>query len=1446
MLNKTFRLFISSTFNDFLLERRILNENIFSIVDEHCQQRGYNFQLIDLRWGINNESAINQNTLAICLDEVNRCKTLSPKPNFLIMAGERYGWVPLPTKIEKEDFEQVLSVATKEQYDLLTQWYIFDANEIGGEYYLKFRTGEYIDENVWAQKEKEIQMALISCAVDKLKFSDDKLKKITSSATEQEIIEGLLNSKDASDNTIAVFRTGYKERDDDQSRINNLKKRIIDKMTGDNNDNIIHLHWGADYAEVFEKEITQLLIKNIDAEIDRLEKERENKNQNSEFDYIYESSDLIFERKNEMQKLQDYVNSDDCVPMILSGDSGSGKTTLLAEFLQKTETKYFCSFYGVSEDNYTLLNALKSIIEKIKTAFAISKSLSINENNISEVFYNAIYAIPKKEQVLIVIDGIDMFNDIEDIKERVLPLKLPENVKLVVSCADQRIVERFSDPSYKKLRIEWFDSEESHNNFYELLKSKNRQIANENQQKIISTAFKCGTTPLQLKLMAQMCTGWRSSDENVVLPDSAETIALKYLSDMFLKYGHNRELVLCALALIAATPYGITEEELQVLLFKFDGVEKYFTQEDRYHHNLSKLPFVVWSRLFYDLKGCLTLGRSKGYIVVKFAHLVFYRVFSREYKEYLDKALDILIDYYGDQKNYVNKTNLPNVRKILMISTMLKSRGRNEELMQLLCDFTYSDACVKTGLVNAVISDLQYVIGLYKGTQEVTRLVDIYSCLQSNREMLNCYQGEFFSCANNSGLIEVDSLITSKKLDSKRYIHFPYPVESIIRWNKDGTKYLVLNNSYIYVCDGISSVELGKLYFEPENNEVRIVKEAIWLSNELIAVIANDGDIFVLDLKSNAPVIVSQFKSKTSLPHIVYSSKANTILFQSEKNLCAYNILNSQLLYEYKLKSKSKCIFCIDDEKGWVYIKSVRRHIIAFDVTNGKDISKIRNVTRANYLESIYEISLYRLKDNKWLCMREQSNAYIVLFDAQDNTSVYLHPPMIKSIKDNVIGNRYMLCVYHDMILCIDLLGSLKMMHFSIPNIIKATWKEKDTSICISTFDGVQVVELNEFIELPGELAECMHLSRNVLESIDVLLTTKSKYSIGKAIKLIFKASCFINNMMDYDIVFTELLSNYALTDILSRKEPRRATIIAFAKDGKTAVAYESENAITVFDNNDKAIVSIDKLKLSIIDNILKLAFSDDCKKLLLWRNDSVHVFDLQTAKEELYIDLLWRPAYKVCFGEDSKKLNIVLCDNILYQYDLTGINNTQPDVPEKLCDVTHSDSYFGAYSCYPKDGKLAKWNIISESDMEVTDLPTRWFIYKRIYVGEKYWLYYKNGAFYLNGEVDKEPFKNTYCDFEKCLQDEKLSEANPINSYLHQKNDILSSLIEIEDRYLVLVCRMLNSIILFDLEGMQICCAYKVDGNIIGSKYSYDSATLELVTDKAPFKLKLMLNLKD
>ena len=46
--------------------------------------------------GIGREDAEENMTMRICLDELRRCQKLSPKPNFIVLLGERYGWIPLP------------------------------------------------------------------------------------------------------------------------------------------------------------------------------------------------------------------------------------------------------------------------------------------------------------------------------------------------------------------------------------------------------------------------------------------------------------------------------------------------------------------------------------------------------------------------------------------------------------------------------------------------------------------------------------------------------------------------------------------------------------------------------------------------------------------------------------------------------------------------------------------------------------------------------------------------------------------------------------------------------------------------------------------------------------------------------------------------------------------------------------------------------------------------------------------------------------------------------------------------------------------------------------------------------------------------------------------------------------------------------------------------------
>ena len=126
---KTFRLFISSPFNDFRQERQVLHENVFSVIDAYCVEKGYTFQPVDLRWGVSEEAQLDQKTLELCLNEVKACKHY-PHPNFLIMTGNRYGWVSLPYAIEKDEFEKILDFYkdNHKALELLSEWYKEDTN----------------------------------------------------------------------------------------------------------------------------------------------------------------------------------------------------------------------------------------------------------------------------------------------------------------------------------------------------------------------------------------------------------------------------------------------------------------------------------------------------------------------------------------------------------------------------------------------------------------------------------------------------------------------------------------------------------------------------------------------------------------------------------------------------------------------------------------------------------------------------------------------------------------------------------------------------------------------------------------------------------------------------------------------------------------------------------------------------------------------------------------------------------------------------------------------------------------------------------------------------------------------------------------------------------------------------------------------------------------------
>jgi hypothetical protein len=223
MLNKTFRLFISSTFSDFKKERDVLHKSVFPKIENFCNENGFSFQPIDLRWGVSSEAQHDQKTLEVCLEEVRACKHF-PYPNFLIMAGDRYGYIPLPYMIEKNELDSIKDIINRNnekftinykpiendnkeivshknpknitKLELIDEWYKLDENQLPVSYTLQPRKVEYKEYSNWKEDQKYLRNILQNAAniLFKDKNNQEYLKYFTS-ATESEVLEGIIDYK---------------------------------------------------------------------------------------------------------------------------------------------------------------------------------------------------------------------------------------------------------------------------------------------------------------------------------------------------------------------------------------------------------------------------------------------------------------------------------------------------------------------------------------------------------------------------------------------------------------------------------------------------------------------------------------------------------------------------------------------------------------------------------------------------------------------------------------------------------------------------------------------------------------------------------------------------------------------------------------------------------------------------------------------------------------------------------------------------------------------------------------------------------------------------------------------------------------------------------------------------------------------------------------------------
>ena len=461
MFAKAFRLFVSSTFQDFGEERRLLQEHVFPALEAHCAKEGFGFRAVDMRWGVNDDAQLNQRTADICLGEVIEAKRY-PAPNLLILIGDRYGWVPLPFAIARDEFDAMrawlASQGEDEAVGNLDRVYALDENhlvpgglskagtDLIGAYTLRSREDDLSElkaPEVWALVEALLREALQAAARDlraggQLRVSE--LGKYNFSLTEQEIRNGLEQLKEsdgaASANSIAWVRTRETAELPVQA-LAELVKRALPEG------HVLHAPGHAEsarYGEHFVEQMTARLIEAIDGQIAdfkaraqvpdfALQTERA-----VHANFAVERLHVFFGRESNLAAIAAHISGDARHPLVLTGFSGSGKTALMARAAANAKGPVVQRFVGASASSVNQRNLLISVIEDLASlgGAALPAEWEDDDNRFVNQVRDLLAALD--QPVAIFIDALDQLR--EPYRPLWLPPQLHPQVKLIVSVLD--------------------------------------------------------------------------------------------------------------------------------------------------------------------------------------------------------------------------------------------------------------------------------------------------------------------------------------------------------------------------------------------------------------------------------------------------------------------------------------------------------------------------------------------------------------------------------------------------------------------------------------------------------------------------------------------------------------------------------------------------------------------------------------------------------------------------------------------------------------------------------------------------------------------------------------------------------------------------------------------------------------------------------------------------
>jgi hypothetical protein len=622
---------VSSTFSDLEAERDALQKRVFPRLRELCMQHGCRFQAIDLRWGVSNEASLNQQTLNICLREIARSQHTSPRPNFIVLLGNRYGWCPPPSQIPSNEFEKILGVIKDlKDAELLKEWYRLDKNAIPFEWRLKSREleGQYANYNHWEPVETHLHN-ILSTAVKELNFSVEQQLPYIASATEQEIVAGALGVKKAPEHVLCFFRTitglpqlynsGTKDfldlnekdqtvNEEKQRKIDNLKKRLAAYLPC--NIQIYQAQWTTDgitnnhinrlcndvLSSLWRIILEQIEHPYLDSTVEiaaHIHPDEVMDNEGIAHCQFAEQSLRFFVGRREMlTKIARYLKENQRYPLAIVGAGGTGKSALIARAIQQTresnpKAEIVYRFIGVTPSSSEGRSLLYSLCREISRRYDLSDiNLAIDYNGLVPELGKRMRQATADKPLILFLDSLDQLSDTQEARKLIwLPNELPEHVHVIVSIRPEQMRGVLLMKHMQEEELTGLSLSEGDDLLSQWLTSINRTLQPAQRKEVLDKFALSDYNPLYLRLAFEQAQLWTSDsgEPSEQLALGIRGIIQKNLIGRLAKESnHGKVLVSRTLGYLAASRYGLAEDELIDLLSRDVQVYGWFL-ENIYH-----------------------------------------------------------------------------------------------------------------------------------------------------------------------------------------------------------------------------------------------------------------------------------------------------------------------------------------------------------------------------------------------------------------------------------------------------------------------------------------------------------------------------------------------------------------------------------------------------------------------------------------------------------------------------------------------------------------------------------------------------------------------------------------------------------------------------------------------------------------------------------------------